>query len=204
MAATPFGIVPVGQSPIARPTSVPNPTLFLYVLPAMRSFSHVMVFLLPDVVLPENTAAAIYLCRTQDVDNAAQAGGMPNFKFLGGIGPGKESALYKLGQQSTHLGDENLVLALSVEPADSVSQRIQQLSAEKASSAGGNADEVRPPTTILAQRIIQNAFNFLASFTGSAGPEGVEVVPLKAFEDWWRKFESRIRADPSFLEKHMD
>jgi len=51
----------------------------------------------------------------------------------------------------------------------------------------------------LAQRIIRNAFNFLASFSGTAGT--VEVVPLKAFEDWWRKFESRIRSDPGFLER---
>ena len=58
-------------------------------------------------------------------------------------------------------------------------------------------------TTQLAQRIIKNAFNFLASFSGNLA-NGVEVVPLKAFEEWWRKFEGRIKSDPGFLERQVD
>lgn len=34
--------------------------------------------------------------------------------------------------------------------------------------------------------------------------KGVEVVPLKAFEEWWRKFEGRVRNDPGFLERDGD
>ena len=55
----------------------------------------------------------------------------------------------------------------------------------------------RPSTKVLAQRIIKNAFNFLASF--AAG--GDDMVPLKSFEGWWRKFEGRVNADPGFLER---
>jgi hypothetical protein len=58
----------------------------------------------------------------------------------------------------------------------------------------------RPPSTkLLAQRIIKDAFNFLASFAG--GRSGQEVVPLKSFQDWWTKFERRIENDPGFLER---
>lgn len=89
------------------------------------------------------------------------------------------------------------MIGISIESADSVGQRLQEMAANKATNTSAN----KPNTADLAQRIIQNAFNFLSSFSGSAGPGGVEVVPLKAFEDWWRKFESRIRTDPSFLEK---
>lgn len=61
----------------------------------------------------------------------------------------------------------------------------------------------RPPTTkVLAQRIIKNAFNFLASFAGGAG--GSEMVPLKAFREWWVKFERRVENDPGFLERDVD
>jgi len=61
----------------------------------------------------------------------------------------------------------------------------------------------RPPKTkILAQRIIKNAFNFLASFAGGAG--GSEMVPLKAFQEWWAKFERRVENDPGFLERDLD
>lgn len=57
------------------------------------------------------------------------------------------------------------------------------------SSTGGRAT-----TKVLAQRIIGNAFNFLASF-------GSDTVPLKAFQDWWTKFEKKVELDPSFLER---
>lgn len=59
-----------------------------------------------------------------------------------------------------------------------------------------------PSTKVLAQRIIKNAFNFLASFAG--GEEGREMVPLKSFRDWWVKFEKRVELDPGFLERDVD
>lgn len=61
----------------------------------------------------------------------------------------------------------------------------------------------RPPpqTKVLAQRIIKDAFNFLASFAGGGGPGGQEVVPLKSFQDWWTKFERKVENDPGFLER---
>ncbi|UNI20381.1 hypothetical protein JDV02_006475 [Purpureocillium takamizusanense] len=202
-----FGIVPAGLPLITEPTSTPSVTSFLYALPTNKSYSHIVVFLLPNVVLPENTAAAIYLATATEVAAAAQSGGTPNFRFLGGIGPGKESAMFKVGGGSSASASSSpeasgLVIGVSVEPADTVGQRLQELTASK--TTGAVASTARPSTAILAQRIIQNAFNFLASFSGTAGTGGVEVVPLRAFEDWWRKFESRVRADPSFLEKQTD
>ncbi len=57
-------------------------------------------------------------------------------------------------------------------------------------------------TKVLARRIVRNAFNFLASFAGTTAEQGgVEVVPLKAFQEWWVKFERRVEVDPGFLER---
>ena len=39
----------------------------------------------------------------------------------------------------------------------------------------------------------------LAGF--ATGGIGRETVPLKAFQEWWKKFEGRIDKDPSFLER---
>ncbi|KAM4055670.1 hypothetical protein HRG_008476 [Hirsutella rhossiliensis] len=196
-----FGIVPAGQPLITEPTATPAQASFLYALPAARHFSHVVVFLLPGVALPDDTAAAIYLATANDVDTAARRGENPPFRFLGAIGPGKESAVFKVGA-GVDVGAGGLVIGVSVEPADAVSKRLQELAGNKA--LAGQPSPTQPTTIVLAQRIIQNAFNFLASFSGSAGPGGAQVVPLKAFEDWWRKFESRVRSDPSFLEKQSD
>ncbi|KAL7814305.1 hypothetical protein V8C44DRAFT_326337 [Trichoderma aethiopicum] len=214
-----FGIVPAGHPLLTTPSSSPSPTSFLYALPTNKPFSHIVVFLLPGIALPDNSAAAIYLTTARE----AAASPAPNFRFLGAIGPGKESAMFKVGSSSSSSSetttssssdpsgsssaDGGLMLGISVEPADAIAPRLQELAANKAtqpSSSSPSSSSSQVPTVVLAQRIIQNAFNFLASFSGTAGPGGVEVVPLRAFEEWWRKFESRIRSDPSFLEKQSD
>ncbi|KAK2054904.1 hypothetical protein LY76DRAFT_596508 [Colletotrichum caudatum] len=202
-----FGIVPAGQPLLTDPTSAPSETSFLYSVSAARPFSHITVLLLPGIILPPNTAAAIYFATASDVSAATATGQTPNFKFLGGIGTGKESATFKINAGgSTNSSDrdtntDSVMIGVSVEPAESVFSRIQELSANRSSQSSAAS---QPSTQLLAQNIIKNAFNFLASFSGTAGPGGVEVVPLKAFEEWWKKFESRVRSDPSFLERTQD
>lgn len=99
---------------------------------------------------------------------------------------------------------ENVIIGISLEPTEQVQAAI---AAQKAASKPTGLELVRvTPTSatvgtpnavttkILAQRIISNAFNFLASF-------GSDNIPLKAFEEWWRKFERKVALDPSFLER---
>lgn len=209
-----FGLVPAGLPVITQPTETPTPTSLIYSIPtAPKAFSHVVIFLLPGIVLPENTAAAIYLVTPP---NPAQGQTAPVSKFLGGVGPGKESAIFKLNESSSSAGAASsgqIILGISIEDGASVGARIEELNAAKASSgsqalvpagatavsSGSGTSSQQPSTLVLAQRIIKNAFNFLSSFSGQAGQ--VEVVPMKAFEDWWRKFESRVRTDPGFLER---
>ncbi|KAL0933051.1 uncharacterized protein CTRU02_212014 [Colletotrichum truncatum] len=204
-----FGIVPAGQPLLTEPTSALSETSFLYSISSARPFSHITVMLLPGTVLPSDTAAAIYFATAADVSAATASGQTPNFKFLGGIGAGKESATFKISAGSAGSGTSaaqnpgNVMIGISVESAESVASRIQELSANRPSDLGAPSTS-QPSPLLLAQNIIKNAFNFLASFSGTAGPGGVEVVPLKAFEEWWKKFESRVRSDPSFLEKPQD
>ncbi|KAK3955101.1 hypothetical protein QBC32DRAFT_57335 [Pseudoneurospora amorphoporcata] len=216
-----FGLVPAGQPAIISPTEAPSPTSFLYAIPPTnpngpsKPFGHVVVFLLPGVVLPPGTAAAIYLVTPP---SAALGQTVPNLKFLGGIGPGKESAIFKVGPGSTggNVAQENVVIGVSVEDAESVASRMSSSGTAAGTAGTGvggtggsgalvpvSAARQQPSTLVLAQRIIKNAFNFLSSFTGST-PGQMEVVPLKAFEEWWKKFESKVRTDPGFLENDDD
>ncbi|EGO59531.1 hypothetical protein NEUTE1DRAFT_145523 [Neurospora tetrasperma FGSC 2508] len=220
-----FGLIPAGQPVIISPTEAPSPTSFLYAIPPTnpnsppgsaisKPFGHVVVFLLPGVVLPPGTAAAIYLVTPPSPALGQTA---PNFKFLGGIGPGKESAIFKVGPGAggTGGGNENVVIGVSVEDAESVASRMTATGTTTPAAAptSGNGTEgalvpvsaarQQPSTLVLAQRIIKNAFNFLSSYTGST-PGQMEVVPLKAFEEWWKKFESKVRTDPGFLERDDD
>jgi hypothetical protein len=197
-----------------------------------KPFSHITVFLLPGITLPPNTAAAVYISLPPAALQQQQDGSQqqPNFKFLGGIGEGKESAVFKVSgllatggggggeidmdapepsvQASSTLS--SLTLGISLESASSVSSQMAVLQSQSSKNTSTSLVLSRPPnpqgkpdTLVLAQRIIKNAFNFLASFSGNVNG-GVEVVPLKAFEEWWRKFEGRVRSDPGFLERATD
>lgn len=110
-----------------------------------------------------------------------------------------------------------MIIGISIEPAANVAAQMAALPSRSTQGSDSSNALVlsrtaaqRPDTLLLAQRIIKNAFNFLASFSGNvpvpggSGTAGVEVVPLKAFEDWWKKFEVRVRNDPAFLERDAD
>ena len=109
-------------------------------------------------------------------------------------------------------GHAEVTLGISLESAASVSSQMAQLQSSHAKPSDSHALVVAPRNAVpnkpmdhevkvkMAQKIIKNAFNFLASYSGNL-QNGVEVVPLKAFEEWWKKFEGRVRSDPSFLER---
>ena len=221
-----FGVVPTGSPLITVPSAAPAQNSLVYNLPPTK-FNHLTIFMLPNVTLPPNTAAAVYIASTP------QGGNAPDFKFLGGIGPGKESAVYKVGggggggtgnnAQVPELDMDapesgaapSLILGISIEDAATITQKMAALASSSSNTATSTAMVKSAPTNqnqalVMAQRIIKNAFNFLASFSGNVpvpgapGAAGVEVVPLKAFEEWWKKFESKVRNDPSFLERDVD
>lgn len=220
-----FGVVPTGSPLITTPSAAPAPTSLIFTLPSTK-FTHLTVFLLPGITLPPNTAAAVYIA------SAPSNGANPDFKFLGGIGPGKESAVYKVSGQAagaastgqipeidmdapegSQQSGRELILGISIEDASSVAERMATTSASSNTTSTALVKAGAPDknqSLVLAQRIIKNAFNFLASFSGNVpvpgapGAAGVEVVPLKAFEEWWRKFEGRVRNDPGFLERDSD
>lgn len=121
-----------------------------------------------------------------------------------------------------------LTLGISIESSDSVNAQMAALpppTSTPSQSRSNISSTVDPGNAlvraadsgtqktdalVLAQRIIKNAFNFLASYAGnvpvpgSSGTAGMEVVPLKAFDNWWRKFETRVRNDPEFLMRDVD
>src|SRR6201999_3599108 len=96
-----------------------------------------------------------------------------------GMGVIDEDAMMDSGEaQATG----NIVVGISLEPTAQVQQALETLKAQNATPRSGmELVKVPPPsassvtTKALAQKIIGNAFNFLASF-------GSDVIPLKAFE----------------------
>jgi len=208
MASVPIGVIISGR-PVLTAARVVSEAQFAFEIPSQPSFSHIVVFLLPGITLPDGTAAAVY----------AQLPGTTHFKLLGAIANEKPSAIFKVidkagGPAGGGLGDDDamidesangntapLALGISIEPAQQVAAALEQQKAQSAAGAtatAGNAIVLRGQNTVttkvLAQRIIKNCYDFLASY-------GSETVPMKAFQAWWTKFENKIERDPGFLER---
>lgn len=242
-----FAVIPANRSCLTNFVNI-SPTQFAFSFPSDPHFSHLVVFILPGNTLPPDTAAGVHI----------QLPGSAEFKFLGAIGNGKPSAVFKINSPGSNQllppggavgsGDEEpmtdqsdpvsttpaaaaaaallssssswpqdttsptggtISLGISVEPVANIQAQLTPLlqsqvqaqspSSTNAASTSMVVHQSAPSTKVLAQRIIKNAFNFLASFAGGAG--GVEVVPLKSFQDWWTKFERRVENDPGFLER---
>jgi hypothetical protein len=188
-----FGVF-IPTRPVIPEMATVAPNQFAISFPAAPAFHNVGVFLHPNSPLPPDTAAGVYM----------QLPGEQGFRFLGAIANEKPSALFRVNLPAGGaVGDVNL--GISVEPAQSIQAQMAQLQQQQQQQPPSpNAPAKRTPDTrVLAQRIIKNAFNFLASFAGNTA-NGIEVVPLKSFQDWWAKFERKVQNDPGFLEREED
>ena len=228
---SPFALILPSRPVNAAPTAI-SPTQYAFSLPASPAFTHIIVFLLPGTTLPPNTLAGVYVQFPSTVPEFKFLGAIGNEKqsaiFRVGGGQTTES-----GTQAVEGGSDqdvmtdidtaapnsiqnpaaNVIIGVSMEPVESIQTQVAMLESSETTIAQSTAlvltkqqHQQRSPnsTKILAQRIIKNAFNFLASFAGSTGPGGEEVVPLKSFRAWWEKFERRVEADPTFLERESD
>ncbi|QIW99746.1 hypothetical protein AMS68_005264 [Peltaster fructicola] len=199
-----FGLLVAGRPVDASPQAITG-TQFAFKISATPSFQHIVVFLLPDTALPAGTAASVYI----------QIPPSQEFRFLGGIGPGKESAIFKINgmqsgstidldamsEESQGAASGDIIVGVSIEPGEQVDAQLTALKAQSGTAGSSTALVRAAPamssavsTKQLAKNIIGNAFDFLASF-------GSDTVPLKAFQDWWTKFEKKIDLDPTFLER---
>ncbi|KAL8647610.1 MAG: hypothetical protein Q9210_005458 [Variospora velana] len=219
----PFGVILPSRPVITNPVTV-SPTQYAFTLPSSPSFSHVVVFIVPGTPLPADTLAAVYI---------QLPGSTPEFKLLGAIGNDKQTAIFRVNNPTTasahannHTEDEMtdatpaingaapdasqlVTIGISIEPASTISAQLAALQQPSSSSALVLANKNLSsspvvPTKVLAQRIIKNAFNFLASFAGQTTVGGEEMVPLRSFRGWWEKFERRVENDPGFLEREAD
>lgn len=99
---------------------------------------------------------------------------------------------------SPFYGGYKINVGISLEPLADVQNQLQQLREQHQQlvPARTSASSLPPDSiALLANKIVQNAYNFLAGFTGNDGK-----VPMRVFDDWWTKFKSRLSSDPRFLE----
>ena len=227
-AGPPFGLILPGRPVLTNPIII-SETQYVFTFPSLPAFSHLVVFQLPGIVLPEDALAGVYI---------QLPGPVPEFRLLGALGKEKQSAIFRISATSMAIHGSNdgwdqaedemtdvdtssagingataatageITVGISIEQAATILPQLELLGASKPVpstalfSAGSQQQRTTPLSTkALAQRIIKNAFNFLASFAGTTTGGGQEVIPLKSFQDWWTKFERRLESDPGFLER---
>ena len=198
MAAPPSFAVVIPSRPVMVQPHIISQNESAFYFSVNPPFSNIVVFLLPGTQIPPGVLAGIYI---------KMSASAPDFRLLGAIGMDKQSAIFGLHSLDVEAKLDTITLGISLEPAVNLSRAIDSTMSNPESLGSPRClkDQSFPfsssaSTKLLAQRIIENAFNFLASFAGQAGPSGEEaVVPLKKFQEWWAKFERRVENDPDFL-----
>ena len=221
----PFGLILPARPVLTAPIAI-SPTQFAFTFPSTPSFSHIIVFLLPSTTLPDGTLAGVYIQLPNSAPEFKLLGALGVNKQSAIFKINADSAATNATDIPTGTSEDEMTdvdaangaasigevaVGISIEPAANISTQLETLKSAQSSSSTAlvtsRSPHQRPSpltTKVLAQRIIKNAFNFLASFAGTTGVGGQEVIPLKSFQDWWAKFERRIENDPGFLEKEAD
>lgn len=229
-APPPFAIILPSRPVYAAPTAL-SPTQYAFSLPTSPPFTHIIVFLLPGTTLPPDTLAGVYVQFPNANPVFKFLGAIGNdkqsalFRVGGGLaaGPDTESGGAVIDQDEMTDVDApvsngssasmpDVVVGVSIESAASIQAQSASLKTSNPTSAPATTalvltkrQQASPLSTkALAQKIIQNAYNFLASFAGTTGHGSEEVIPLRSFKAWWEKFERRVEVDPSFLERESD
>ena len=85
-----FAVVVAGR-PVITTLQTISQTQFAFTIPSQPTFSHIVVFLLPNNALPADSAAAVYIQMPPSTD----------FKLLGAVANDKQSAIFKVRNSST-------------------------------------------------------------------------------------------------------
>ncbi|ODV89021.1 hypothetical protein CANCADRAFT_28759 [Tortispora caseinolytica NRRL Y-17796] len=190
-----FGAICAGR-PVQDNLTQIDENKFAFQIEDGANVNHVVVFLLPGSAFQEGLAASIYF----------QWPGKP-FQLLGGLANSKPSAIFKVKQSANTTGSPSsgpvtITLGISIEPIAQVEQQLLTLH-QNDPNDGQMVLFNRPvsPASIvtLANRIVQHLYNYLGGF---ATPDG--MVPMKVFDDWWRKFQERLQVNPSFLDNAIE
>ncbi|KAJ2829169.1 hypothetical protein FBU31_002754 [Coemansia sp. 'formosensis'] len=173
---------------------------YVFELPDAHNINHIVVFLLGTIPFEPGYAATVHLL-------------WPNksWQMLGALSNDKPSAIFRLKatitpEEAASMPGVNAELGISIEPIQAVEQQFQQM---RQQSGGSNALVVAqqqqtpsmPVALQFAERTLQSLFDYAMSFAtrpdASMGAFGsgaaAQVLPVKAFEDWYNSFQRKIQ-----------
>ncbi|KAJ2691262.1 hypothetical protein IWW39_000161 [Coemansia spiralis] len=174
---------------------------YVFELPDAHNINHIVVFLLGTVPFEPGYAATVHLL-------------WPNksWQMLGALSNDKPSAIFRLKatitpEEAASMPGVNAELGISIEPIEAVEQQLQQMRQQPGASNNAMvvAQKQQSPSAQgalqFAERTLQSLFDYAMSFAtrpdASMGAFGsgaaVQVLPVKAFEDWYNNFLRKIQ-----------
>ncbi|KAJ2787896.1 hypothetical protein GGI15_000315 [Coemansia interrupta] len=188
---------------------------YVFELPDAHNINHIVVFLLGTIPFEPGFGATVHLLWPNK-----------NWQMLGALSNDKPSAIFRLktaaaGQDNNAQPMDTAVVAelgISIEPIQNIEQQLQQMRQSgnpstalvpaSAATAGGAGSGGSLPLQVarqFAERTMQSLFDYATSFAtrpdatmglfGSGAP--VQVLPVKAFEDWYNTFLRKVQRDPA-------
>ncbi|KAJ2721635.1 hypothetical protein GGI07_003819 [Coemansia sp. Benny D115] len=184
---------------------------YVFELPDAHNINHLVVFLLGTQPFEPGYAATVHLLWPNK-----------NWQPLGVLSNEKPSAIFRLKTNSSSGQDTmdqqfpvvSAELGISIEPLAIVEQQAAQMRGSQTGQNNGSlgalvatrgADGSLASGKQFAERMLQNLFDYAMSFAtrpdATMGMFGsgaaVQVLPVKAFEEWYTTFLRKIQRDPS-------
>lgn len=165
---------------------------------------HVAVFTVTPGSLPAGVSAAIYL---QFAEDPAR-----EWRFMGVIGEGKESAFFKVVVPSSIAMDGRSLLAslgISILPTNQIPQ---ETSLVLSSSPAINNNSTVSESLLVAKKLLENFVNYALSFATtfssgnvavSSAEEGVTYIPAKIVTEWYNGTLRKAQMDPIGFVKRL-
>uniref|UniRef100_A0A1I7Y9I6 DUF775 domain-containing protein n=1 Tax=Steinernema glaseri TaxID=37863 RepID=A0A1I7Y9I6_9BILA len=197
-----FGVIAAGRAVQTDCTRV-SATEFLFELPEASSINHIVVFLTGAVPLPIELGASVY-ARWPQLDGGDGHG---DWHFLGGLTNSKPSAMFRFGQvnhQGASVGNSMFISGSAT--AGSVLIGIQIISIADLERTVSDLDTAPRKESTMSQftsKMLTNLFNHMQSYAvnmpnPNTPSTSVEVVPIRVVEEWFNKFQQRLKLNPEF------
>ncbi|KAG1470932.1 hypothetical protein G6F56_002405 [Rhizopus delemar] len=173
---------------------------YVFELSDAQSLNHIVVFLLGTIPFEPGFAATVHLL-------------WPNkeWQLLGGLSNEKASAIFRL-KGTSGSNDQpfsTVTLGISIEPIEVVQEQLTAIGQNQ--TIQNQVAIVKPNVTQvgeMAGRILENLYNYVASFTVQNIP--VNSIPvgqltengylsMKAFQTWYENLSRKLASNPRYL-----
>uniref|UniRef100_T1ITE7 Uncharacterized protein n=1 Tax=Strigamia maritima TaxID=126957 RepID=T1ITE7_STRMM len=167
-------------------------TQFLFNIIDADSINHIVVFMTGTEPFPEGMGGSVFF-------SWPDANAPPSWLYLGHISNTKPSAIFKIsklkpGQTSTHpFGVQQIThdaqIGIAVDQLSQIS-----LQTPVVATSPSQVDSF----TEFATKMLENFYNYVASFATQAPGVSDQLVPINCLHQWYQNFHRRLQQNPFF------